>query len=177
MLSVPTGYIRQEYSQRGWFPLVTDKAGNYLGVDLNPDEFGTVGQVIVFGRDFDMKVVMWKAEGDSGWGRWLASFADELEGGEGFEVGGGDSSEGSDDGIGYESYFFDGSGSNTGEGGSKKGGGGLHLTGEYRGWPVLEAWADRSYRRWKDAGLIRDYTPVVLTVTSTRMLFHHEKLT
>ncbi|KAG8944080.1 Cell wall assembly regulator, partial [Tulasnella sp. 408] len=55
MKSIPDGYIRKEYSCKGWLPLVTDRAGNYLGVDLHPGEGGTYGQVIVFGRDFDTK--------------------------------------------------------------------------------------------------------------------------
>jgi len=30
------------------------------------------------------------------------------------------------------------------------------LVGEYRGWTTLEAWADRSVRKWQEAGLIPD---------------------
>ncbi len=109
MQSIPPGYVRRIYSQRGWIPLVSDKVGNYLGVDLNPDEHGSVGQVIIFGRDFDSKVVMWKGDGPVGWARWLASFVEELESGDGIEVGAvSDGSEGSDDGVGYESYFDNG---------------------------------------------------------------------
>ena len=63
MESIPAGWVRREYSCRGWIPLVADKAGNYLGIDMNPGEGGAVGQVIVFGRDFDTKVVMWRGDG------------------------------------------------------------------------------------------------------------------
>ncbi len=31
---------------------------------------------------------------------------------------------------------------------------GLRLAGEYRGWNVLEAWADRSMKRWHEAGAL-----------------------
>ncbi|KIJ63258.1 hypothetical protein HYDPIDRAFT_113225 [Hydnomerulius pinastri MD-312] len=34
--------IHKKYSQRGWIPLVVDKAGNYIRVDLNPGEGGNV---------------------------------------------------------------------------------------------------------------------------------------
>ena len=158
MRSIPPGWIRREYSQRGWLPLVADKAGNYIGIDMNPDERGSVGQVIIFGRDFDTKVAMWRGEGEGGWARWLASFVEELESGEGFEIGMTETSEGSDDGVGYESYFFDGT---TAKGqGNDGGGGGLRLTGEYRGWTVLEAFADRSMRRWIEAGMMPHPTHV-----------------
>ncbi|KAF8522261.1 hypothetical protein BU17DRAFT_87354 [Hysterangium stoloniferum] len=160
MHSVPDGWVRREYSQRGWIPLVADKGGNYLGVDMAPDAGGKPGQVIVFGRDFDTKVVMWRGDGEDGWARWLAGFVEDLETGDGFEMtGGAEGSEGSEDDVGYESYFFDGSAAGKGAGSGDAGGGGLRLTGEYRGWAVLEALADRSMRRWIEAGVILQPTP------------------
>lgn len=162
MRSVPPGWIRNEYSSRGWIPLVADKAGNYLGVDMTPGEGGAPGQVIVFGRDYDTKVVLWHGDGPGGWAKWLASFADELESGEGFEVGissdGG--SEASEDEVGYEGYFFDGTGPGGGVSANAHAAGGLRLTGEYRGWGILDAWADRSIRRWHEAGVLQDETMV-----------------
>lgn len=158
MQSIPPNWIHKEYSQRGWIPLIADKAGNYIGVDLNPGEAGAAGQVIVFGRDFDTKVVLFNGDGVTGWAKWLASFVDELESGDGFEIGASnDASDGSEDDIGYESYFYDGSGRGQGDGGGDAySGGGLRLTGEYRGWSVLEAWADKSVRRWFDIGVIAE---------------------
>jgi cell wall assembly regulator SMI1 len=156
MRSVPPGWIRKEYSQRGWIPLVSDKTGNYVGVDLNPGEGGSVGQVIVFGRDFDTKVVLWKGDGPAGWATWLASFAEVLESGEGFELGASSTeSEGSEDDVGYEGYFFDGTGRGAGEGTGMPSGG-MRLAGEYRGWTTLEAWADKSVRKWQQVGLVPD---------------------
>lgn len=156
MQSVPPGWIRKEYSQRGWIPLISDKTGNYVGVDLNPGEGGSVGQVIVFGRDFDTKVVLWKGDGPAGWATWLASFAEVLESGEGFELGASNESEGSEDDVGYEGYFFDGTGRGAGEGAGGMSSGGMRLAGEYRGWTTLEAWADRSVRKWQQMGLVPD---------------------
>ena len=156
MQSVPPGWIRKEYSQRGWIPLISDKTGNYIGVDLNPGEGGSVGQVIVFGRDFDTKVVLWKGDGPAGWAGWLASFAEVLESGEGFELGAATESEGSEDDVGYEGYFFDGTGRGSGEGTGGMSSGGMRLVGEYRGWTTLEAWADRSVRKWQQVGLVPD---------------------
>lgn len=162
MQSIPPRWIRRAYSQQGWIPLITDKVGNYLGVDLNPDEHGCPGQVIVFGRDFDTKVVMWRGEGEAGWATWLANFAEDLENGEGFEIGGGVSEETSDhseDDVGYESYFFDAAGKSSGGGGGDIGGGGLRMTGDYKHWPVLEALADKSMRKWIEAGIAPPMMP------------------
>lgn len=156
MQSVPPGWIRKEYSQRGWIPLISDKTGNYVGLDLNPGEGGSVGQVIVFGRDFDTKVVLWKGDGPAGWATWLASFAEVLESGEGFELGASNESEGSEDDVGYEGYFFDGTGRGAGEGAGGMSSGGIRLAGEYRGWTTLEAWADKSVRKWQQVGLVPD---------------------
>ncbi|KAF9265725.1 hypothetical protein L218DRAFT_859319 [Marasmius fiardii PR-910] len=156
MQSIPPGWIRKDYSQKGWIPLIADKAGNYIGVDINPDESGVAGQVIVFGRDFDTKVVLHNGDGPAGWAKWLASFVDDLESGEGFEMGGGnDSGEDSEDELGYESYFYDGTGRGQGDGGGDITPG-LRLTGEYRGWSVMEAWADRSVRKWYESGVISE---------------------
>lgn len=154
MQSIPPNWVRRRYSSRGWIPLISDKVGNYVGVDLSPEEGGSVGQVIVFGRDFDTKVVLWHGDGPGGWGRWLAGFVDEMEAGETYELTANEQSEGSEDDVGYESYFFDGSGRGQGDGGGDAGSGGLRLSGEYRGWHVLEAWADRSMRKWHEAGLL-----------------------
>ncbi|KAJ7184292.1 hypothetical protein C8R46DRAFT_983304 [Mycena filopes] len=155
MQSIPTGWVRKEYSQRGWIPLVADKAGNYVGIDLNPAEGGAPGQVIVFGRDFDTKIVLWAGDGPAGWAKWLAAFVDDLEAGEGYEIGAGDNSEEDEDDLGYESYFYDGNGRGQGDGGGDNGAG-LRLSGEYRGWNVLEAWADRSIRKWYELGLVTE---------------------
>lgn len=158
MGSIPPGYIRREYSSRGWIPLAADKAGNYLGVDLNPDEKGSAGQVIIFGRDIDTKVVLWRGDGPDGWAKWLASFVEELESGDGFEFGGANQngSDEDEDEIGYGGYYYDGAGNGQGASGGDSGAGGLRLAGEYRGWEVLQAWADRSIRRWQESGAYPD---------------------
>ncbi|KAH9934696.1 uncharacterized protein B0H18DRAFT_1114566 [Fomitopsis serialis] len=154
MQSIPPKWVKREYTCKGWLPLITDKGGNYLGIDMTPDEEGKSGQVIVFGRDFDTKIVMFRGEGEGGWGKWLAGFVDDLESGEGYELGStNDGSDGSEDSVGYESYFFDGVGGGQGDTGGDAGTGGLRMTGEYKGWNVLEAWADRSIRKWQEAGL------------------------
>ena len=181
MQSVPEGWIRREYSCRGWIPLVTDKAGNYIGVDLrppprpmNPDGSsgpgGSPGQVIIFGRDFDTKIVLWRGDGESGWAKWLASFVEELESGEGFEVRGTDNDKDgtdsdSEDSVGYEGYYFSGNGG--GKGGDAGSGGSMRFTGEYKGWNAIEVWADRSYKRWYTAGLIKDEELVLKEPVST----------
>ncbi|CDK28491.1 unnamed protein product [Kuraishia capsulata CBS 1993] len=72
--SVPPGYVRADYSNPDWIPLITDYAGNHVGVDLAPGPEGTVGQVILFGREFDVKYVVAPT-----WGDFLLEFAKDLE--------------------------------------------------------------------------------------------------
>lgn len=104
MKSFPVGWVRRKYSHPGWLPLLTDRAGNYIGVDLDPPpplstassasspqsstsksvqtSFGQPGQVIAFGREVDEKVVLFPGDSAGGWGRFLAAFVEDLERGE-----------------------------------------------------------------------------------------------
>lgn len=161
MASVPPKWIKSLYACRGWLPLITDHSGNYIGVDLDPGPGGAWGQVIVFGRDFDRKCVLWRGEGEGGWGKWLAAFVDELESGEGWET---EKSGGSDDeeDVGYESYN---GGATYGESGR-----GLRLAGEYKGWNVMEAWWDKSVRKWEGLGLGMDVEEVEKGMEEARRL-------
>lgn len=56
--SVPPGAIKPLYANRYWIPFAYDYGGNHLGVDLDPAEQGSVGQVINFGRDEEEKFVV-----------------------------------------------------------------------------------------------------------------------
>lgn len=156
--SCPDKWVRAQYSCRGWIPLISDRVGNYIGVDVTPHPSGggAPGQVIIFGRDFDTKVVVWRGEGEGGWGRFLQYVAEEFESGELWTLEEPSSgSEDEEDAIGYESYFSNG-GAGASRGGGDRGGegsAGFRLTGEYRGWAVMEAWADRSMRCWEEVGL------------------------
>lgn len=134
MSAFPPGWVRSKYSHPGWLPLLSDRAGNYVGVDLDPpppgagaegDGYGQPGQVIAFGREIDEKVVLFPGDSAGGWGRFLSAFVDDVERGEFARLGdlGGASArewdeeggrvgkEGSDeewgegDGIGDRSYF------------------------------------------------------------------------
>ncbi|NHZ37240.1 SMI1/KNR4 family protein [Massilia rubra] len=50
---LPPATIRQCAASRAWIPLADDGGGAYLGIDLDPDAAGSVGQVISFGcREF-----------------------------------------------------------------------------------------------------------------------------
>lgn len=55
MESYPDGVIKKLYANAGWLPVTYDYGGNHIGVDLDPDWKGTLGQVIIFGRDEDRK--------------------------------------------------------------------------------------------------------------------------
>ncbi|KAK4057157.1 Cell wall assembly regulator [Microbotryomycetes sp. JL221] len=122
--SFPPGWVRTKYSHPGWLPLLSDRCGNYIGIDLDPPSrpttltspssssssserplspgstnsgnhrstnsivngstklYGQPGQVIAFGREIDDKVVLFPGDGHGGWGRFLASFVDDVERGE-----------------------------------------------------------------------------------------------
>ncbi|GAA6060046.1 hypothetical protein JCM10212_001043 [Sporobolomyces blumeae] len=92
MSSFPVGWVRRKYTHPGWLPLLTDRCGNYIGVDLDPPvpsasdptqkSYGQAGQVIAFGREIDEKVVLFPGDGSGGWARFLASFVEDLEKGE-----------------------------------------------------------------------------------------------
>lgn len=56
--SVPLDAVQLCYVHRGWIPISKDSAGNVLAIDLAPGSAGMRGQIILFGRDFDTKVVV-----------------------------------------------------------------------------------------------------------------------
>lgn len=56
--SYPDGAIKPVYINLKWIPLAHDGSGNHLGVDLDPDTTGIVGQVINFGADETRKFVL-----------------------------------------------------------------------------------------------------------------------
>ena len=49
--SKPQKSIKEIYFYNKWIPFISDVGGNYIGYDLDPDENGTKGQIIIFGRD------------------------------------------------------------------------------------------------------------------------------
>lgn len=160
MASIPPQWVKPMYSCRGWLPLISDRSGNYIGVDLDPGPSGKWGQIIIFGRDFDRKCVLWRGEGEGGWGKWLASFVDEIESGEGYEASKVDSDEETE--LGYSSYHNGGS---YGEAGN-----GLRLAGEYKGWSVLEALWDKSVKKWEGLGLGMDVAEIERGLSEARLL-------
>lgn len=56
--SVPADAVQSYYVHRGWIPIAKDLYGNMLGLDLAPGPAGIRGQIILYGRDFDTKVVV-----------------------------------------------------------------------------------------------------------------------
>lgn len=71
--SIPPNAVQPVYAHPAWIPLITDNAGNHIGVDLAPGPNGKYAQIVTFGRDFDTKFVI--AEN---WGEFLLSFANDL---------------------------------------------------------------------------------------------------
>lgn len=74
--SVPVGAVQRVYAHPAWIPLVRDWGGNNLAVDLAPGPSGTWGQIILFGRDYDIKYVVAKS-----WAHFIALVADDLNSG------------------------------------------------------------------------------------------------
>jgi len=66
--------VRSVYWDPKWVPLATNGGGDYHCVDLNPDEGGTVGQVIEFLHETNERRLL-----ASSWTAWLRSLADGLE--------------------------------------------------------------------------------------------------
>ncbi|CAK9784081.1 hypothetical protein CC85DRAFT_298937 [Cutaneotrichosporon oleaginosum] len=162
MASIPPQWVKSLYACKGWLPLLSDRSGNYVGVDLDPGAQGQWGQAIIFGRDFDRKCVLWRGEGESGWAKWVSSVVEEFESHEGWEV---DKTSDDEEEIGYSSY----SGANVyGDGGHT-----MRLTGEYKGWNVLEAWWDKSVRKWEGLGLGMDVTEIERGLAEARRI--HEE--
>lgn len=52
------GLIKEVYANKKWIPFAHDWGGNFLGIDFDPAEDGTHGQIINFGRDEDEKFVV-----------------------------------------------------------------------------------------------------------------------
>ncbi|MDA1478252.1 SMI1/KNR4 family protein [Bacillus changyiensis] len=56
--SVPPVWIKEKYANPNWIPISSDGGGNHIGIDLDPDKEGKVGQVINFGADEEVKYVI-----------------------------------------------------------------------------------------------------------------------
>ena len=72
----PEGAVDPAYINQRWIPLTHDGSGNHIGLDFDPWPGGRMGQVILFGRDEDVKVVLAQSLG-----RFLEWIADLLESG------------------------------------------------------------------------------------------------
>jgi hypothetical protein len=123
-------------------PASSTKAGIYLGVSLVPGKRSAGGQVIVFGRNVDTKVVLWRSNGPNSWACWLAGVADGLKANETFEFAGicANGSNGEDkDNISHGGYYYNGAGCGHSNLGGNSGNSGLQLVGQHRNWDVLQA--------------------------------------
>ena len=54
----PEGAVDPAYVNSGWIPLTHDGSGNHIGMDFDPWPAGRIGQVILYGRDEDVKAVL-----------------------------------------------------------------------------------------------------------------------
>ena len=58
IVSIPKGHIKKNYANVSYFPFSRDRGGNYIVVDLDPDEKGTKGQIVNVGSDEDTRYVI-----------------------------------------------------------------------------------------------------------------------
>jgi len=72
----PQGAVDPAYINPRWIPLTHDGSGNHIGLDLDAWPGGRLGQVILYGRDEDVKAVL--AESLGKFLEWIAGL---LEGG------------------------------------------------------------------------------------------------
>ena len=72
----PEGAVDPAYINPRWIPLTHDGSGNHIGLDFDPWPAGRIGQVILYGRDEEVKAVLAPSLG-----RFLAWIADLLESG------------------------------------------------------------------------------------------------
>ncbi len=56
--SCPKGKIKKKYCHYKWIPVFHDFSGNFIGIDLDPDQEGSKGQIIIFGSDEENMVVV-----------------------------------------------------------------------------------------------------------------------
>lgn len=54
----PEGAVDPAYANPRWIPLTNDGSSGHIGLDFDPWPGGRVGQVILFGRDEDVKIVL-----------------------------------------------------------------------------------------------------------------------
>lgn len=72
--SIPTNAIQTCYSHRCWVPITKDNCGNQIAIDLAPGPAGAYGQIILFGRDYDTKIVV-----ASSFHEFIFNFVNDLE--------------------------------------------------------------------------------------------------
>jgi cell wall assembly regulator SMI1 len=66
----PRGAVDPAYVNPRWIPLTHDGSGNHIGLDFDPWPGGRLGQVILYGRDEDVKAVL--AQSLGGFLGWIA---------------------------------------------------------------------------------------------------------
>ena len=72
----PEGAVDPAYTNPRWIPLTGDGSSGNIGLDFDPWPLGRVGQVILYGRDEDVKVVLAESLG-----QFLGWIAQSLESG------------------------------------------------------------------------------------------------
>lgn len=72
----PQGAVDPAYTNPRWIPLTADGSSNHIGLDFDPWPGGRVGQIIIYGRDEDVKVVLAESLG-----KFLEWVAELLESG------------------------------------------------------------------------------------------------
>ncbi|KAK6200077.1 protein involved in-beta-glucan synthesis [Scheffersomyces amazonensis] len=74
--SIPPNSVQPYYYHKGWLPILKDLGGNQIALDLAPGPAGKWGQIILFGRDFDTKLVI-----ASSFQEFIFGYVNDLESG------------------------------------------------------------------------------------------------
>jgi len=68
------GAVKSDYANKKWVPFAYDGGGNFLGLDFDPSDRGTSGQVINFGADENVKYIL-----GSSFSEFVDWYVDQLE--------------------------------------------------------------------------------------------------
>ena len=71
----PEGAVDPAYINPAWIPLTNDGSSGHIGLDFDPWPGGRFGQVILFGRDEDVKIVLAQSLGQ--FLEWIAGLLEQ----------------------------------------------------------------------------------------------------
>lgn len=74
MSCFPVDHVQSVYFTKDWIPISHASGGNHLAIDMAPGSCGTIGQIMICGRDDTFHPVL-----AADWAQFLTDVADEME--------------------------------------------------------------------------------------------------